>query len=347
MMNKPAGSISQQRDEYYRRISKQHLSPLWEVLHALIPKHPKPTCVPAYWKYDALRPSLIEAGELISAKEATRRVLILENPAYPGESRVTNTLYAGLQLLKPGEVAPAHRHAQSALRFVLEGEGAFTAVDGERHYMSPGDLVLTPAWTWHDHGGESDGPVIWLDGLDIPIVQLLEAGFAEDMPVEQQPVARPAGDSLARYGANMLPVDYRPQAGASPVFAYPYSRTREALYQMSRGEDAHPCHGYKMRYINPATGSHAMPTMATFMQLLPKGFDGGVHRSTDATVFVVVEGRGRSTIGEHVFEWGPRDIFVGPSWIPRRHQTDEGAVIFSFSDRVVQEQLGLWRESYE
>jgi len=347
-MSQAADAIRERRREYYTRISQQHLSPLWEVLSVLVPKQPQPTCVPAFWKYDDLRPSLMEAGELITAHEATRRVLILENPAYRGQSRVTNTLYAGLQLLKPGEVAPAHRHTQSALRFVLEGRGAFTAVDGERHYMSPGDLVLTPSWTWHDHGGtESQEPVIWLDGLDIPLVQMLDAGFAEDLPTEQQPIARPEGDSLMRYGANMLPVDYHSRPHTSPVFAYPYERTREALYNLSRSGDPHPCHGYKMRYINPVTGGHAMPTIATFMQLLPKDFRGRPYRSTDATVFVGFEGYGRTVVGDRTFEWGPRDIFVVPSWTACRHETQEEAVLFSFSDRVVQEQLGLWRESCE
>jgi gentisate 1,2-dioxygenase len=347
-MSQAAEAVREQRKAYYDRISRQNLSPLWEVLSVLVPKHPHPAMVPALWRYESLRPALMEAGELITAKEATRRVLILENPAFPKESRVTNTLYAGLQLLKPGEVAPAHRHTQSALRFVLEGKGAYTAVDGERHYMSFGDLVLTPSWTWHDHGGEeSSEPVIWLDGLDIPIVQMLDAGFEQDLDADQHTISRPSGDALARYGANMLPVDYRPQTLTSPVFAYPYTRTREALYQLSRRQDAHPSHGYKMRYINPATGGHAMPTIATFMQLLPKGFQGRPYRSTDATVFVGVEGHGRTTIGEQTFEWGPRDIFVAPSWAVRRHETEGEAVLFSFSDRVIQEQLGLYRESYE
>jgi gentisate 1,2-dioxygenase len=345
-MSQPAESIARLREAYYRRISKQSLTPLWEVLHALVPKQPQPKCQPVMWKYDELRGPLLESGEMISAQEATRRVLILENPAFRGESRITNSLYAGLQLLNPGEIAPAHRHTQSALRFVLEGEGAFTAVDGERHYMSPGDLVLTPAWTWHDHGG-GEQPVIWLDGLDIPIVQMFDTGFAEDMPVQQQPIGRPVGDALARYGANMLPIDHRVSSLTSPVFAYPYARTREALYRMREGPAADPCHGYKMRYINPTTGGHALPTIATFMQMLSAGFPGATYRSTDASVYVVVEGHGRSTVGEHAFDWGPRDIFVAPSWSAVRHQASEEAVLFSFSDRVVQEQLGLWREARE
>lgn len=344
-MNMPAENIARLRESYYQRISARNLKPLWEVLHSLVPECPQPKCVPVMWKYADLRGPLLEAGELISAKEATRRVLILENPAFAGESKITNSLYAGVQLLKPGEVAPAHRHTQSALRFVLEGKGAFTAVDGERAYMEPGDLILTPSWTFHDHGSEISEPVMWLDGLDIPILQLLDAGFCENLAEDQQQVQRPAGDALARYGANMLPVDYRPKTLTSPVFAYPYSRSREALEKMSKGSPVDDYHGFKMRFINPATGGHAMPTMATFMQLVPKGFRGREYRSTDATVFVGVEGKGRTRVGKETFEWGPRDIFVVPSWAACTHEADETSVLFSYSDRVVQEQLGLWREA--
>jgi gentisate 1,2-dioxygenase len=344
-MNANAKPIEQQRADYYRRISTNHLTPLWEVLHTIVPREPSPRCVPVLWRYEEIRGPLMEAGELISAQEATRRVLILENPAFRGESRVTNTLYAGLQLLKPGECAPAHRHTQSALRFVLEGKGAFTSVEGERYFMSVGDLVLTPAWTWHDHGSEGGEPTIWLDGLDIPLVQMLDAGFAENMTTQQQIVTRPEGDAIARFGTNLLPVDYQPTSLTSPVFAYPYQRTREALYAMSRGSDPHPNHGYKMRYINPTTGGHVVPTMAAFMQLLPAGFASKRYRSTDATIIVVVEGSGRSTVGETSYRWGKRDIFVIPSWYPCQHEALEEAVLFSFSDRVVQERLGLWREA--
>jgi gentisate 1,2-dioxygenase len=343
-MSLPAENIAKLRESFYKRISAQNLKPLWEVLHALVPEHPQPRSVPVMWKYADLRPWLLEAGELISAREATRRVLILENPGYAGQSRITNSLYAGIQLLLPGEIAPAHRHSQSALRFILEGKGAFTAVDGERAYMEPGDLILTPSWTWHDHGSEIKEPVMWLDGLDIPIVEMLDAGFQESLSQDQQTQGRPVGDSIARYGANLVPVDFKPTTLTSPVFAYPYSRTREALERLSKGSPVDPCHGFKMRYINPVTGGHAMPTISTFMQLLPKSFAGASYRSTDATVYTGVEGHGCSHVGTQVFEWGPRDTFVVPSWVEVRHETAEEAVLFSYSDRVVQEQLGLWRE---
>ena len=249
-----------------------------------------------------------------------------------------------MQLVLPGEVAPAHRHAQSALRFVLEGSGAHTAVDGERTIMHEGDFIITPPMAWHDHGNESDRPIFWLDGLDIPIVQFLDASFAEHHDEDEQPVARPVGDSDARFGSNLLPVDHKPRTGASPVFNYPYARTREALERLRTGA-WDPCHGLKMRYTNPVTGGYPMTTIAAFIQLLPKGFVTAPYRSTDATVFVAVEGRGRTRIGpDFVVEWQPRDVFVVPSWKQFTHDVAEDAVLFSFSDRPIQEALHLFRE---
>ena len=334
-----------ERTAFYDELAPKHMAPLWEVLRALITREPATPCVPVIWHYDEVRPYLMRSGALITAKEAERRVLILENPALAGKASVTHTLYAGLQLILPGEVAPAHRHSQSALRFVIEGEGAYTAVEGERTYMSPGDFIITPSWTWHDHGNDSGQPMVWLDGLDIPLVGLLDAGFMEPGNAETQMVTKPAGDSLARYGSGLLPVDWHPTSRTSPVFNYPYARSREALAQMARQQEWDPCHGLKLRYVNPATGGHAMPTMATFMQLLPGGFAGATYRSTDGTVYVCIEGKGETRIGAESLAWGPRDVFVVPSWAAHAHRAAAESVLFSFSDRVVQEKLGLWREA--
>ena len=212
---------------------------------------------------------MMESGGLITAKEAERRVLILENPGLAGQSRITNSLFAGLQMILPGEVAPAHRHTPSALRFIIEGHGAYTAVEGERTIMEPGDFVITPPWTWHDHGNESDQAMVWLDGLDVPMIKMLDASFAEPSNADSQTISRPVGDSPARYGANMVPVDWKPETKSSPVFSYPYTRSRETLQTLSRNGDPDPYHGYKLRYINPATGGSPMPTIGAFMALLP------------------------------------------------------------------------------
>ena len=228
-MDDAAPVRTSEREAFYDELAPKNMAPLWEVLRALITREPATPCVPAIWHYDKVRPYLMRSGALITAKEAERRVLILENPALKGKASITHTLYAGLQLILPGEVAPAHRHTQSALRFVLEGQGAYTAVDGERTYMSPGDFIITPSWTWHDHGNDSDAPMVWLDGLDIPLVSFLDAGFMEPGNAEQQMETKPSGDSLARYGSGLLPVDWQPQSKTSPVFNYPYARTRDAL----------------------------------------------------------------------------------------------------------------------
>jgi gentisate 1,2-dioxygenase len=183
-----------------------------------------------------------------------------------------------------------------------------------------------------------------MDGLDVPMVHFFDTMFAEHYPGDVQPRTRNEGDALARYGANMLPLEYAPPRLTAPVFNYPYSRSREALDQLSRNGPADPRHGFKLQYANPATGAYPIPTLAAFLQLLPSGFQGSGCRSTDETVFCVIEGKGRSRIGGREFPWQVHDIFVVPSWCPVAHGADEESVLFSFSNRAAQKALGLWRE---
>ncbi len=340
----PASTAGGARAEFYGRMDKDNLAPLWEVLHNLVPPRPQSPCVPALWKYREIRPYILESGKVITAKEAIRRVLVLENPGLRGQSCITRSLYCGLQLILPGEIAPSHRHTQSALRFIVEGTGAYTAVDGERTTMHPGDFIITPPWTWHDHGNPGNEPVVWMDGLDIPIVQFFDAGFMETFPEEAQPVSRPEGDSYARYGANLVPLGGLPASRTSPIFNYPYARSRETLETLSRNGEPDSCHGWKMQFINPLTGGPAMPTMGAFIQLLPGRFRSSAYRATDATVYSVVEGTGRVDIGGQAFAFEPRDTFVVPSWQHVSIETDGECVLFSYSDRPAQLALGLWRE---
>ncbi len=332
------------RAAFYSRLDKDNLTPLWEVLHALVPPLPQTGCVPALWKYADIRPFIMESGGLITAMEAVRRVLILENPGMRGQSCITRSLYCGMQLILPGEIAPSHRHTQSALRFVVEGSGAYTAVDGERTTMHPGDFIITPPWTWHDHGNPGNEPVVWMDGLDIQILQLFGAQFMENFPQDVQPVSKSEGDSTARFGSNMVPLGPLPASKTSPIFNYPYERSRETLAQLARHQAVDACHGWKMQFINPLTGGFAMPTIGAFIQLLPASFKSDPYRSTDGTIYSVVEGAGTATIGEERFSFAPRDTFVVPSWQPLRFETSGETVLFSYSDRPAQVALGLLRE---
>jgi gentisate 1,2-dioxygenase len=192
-----------------------------------------------------------------------------------------------------------------------------------------------------------DFPAVFLVRLYIDFVLFFHACVAERYSDESQPVTRPEGDALARYGANLMPLEYVPQSRTTPVFCYPYARSRAALRQLRENGAADDCHGVKMQYVNPASGGYPMPTIAAFIQLLPKGFRGRGYRSTDGTVYTVVEGSGRSRIGGRAFEWGPKDVFVVPSWSTVVHEADDEAVLFSFSDRPVQKLLGLWREEVD
>jgi len=345
MASVPQTPSSAVRQDLYRRIEKHNFTPLWEVYHELIPDQPVTPCRPAIWKWSDARPYLMEAGELITAKEALRRVLVLQNPGMRGEACITQSLFAGYQLILPGEIAPSHRHTQSALRFVLEGSGAYTAVDGERTTMHPGDFIITPSWTWHDHGNPGPGPVVWLDGLDVRIVRAFAAQFHEPFPEDVQPVSRGEGASLARYGNGLKPLGAVARFGkTSPIFSYPYQRSRETLARLAREGDPDSCHGWKMEYINPLTGGHAMPTIAAFIQLLPKGFRSSPNRSTDGTVYSVAEGAGTVNIGELSFAFEPKDTFVVPSWQPLSLAANDECVLFSYSDRAAQAALGFWRE---
>jgi len=310
-----------ERKEFYSRLKTKSAAPLWEVLSDIVRKDPRTAVQAALWRYDEMRPFIAEAGRMITAEEAERRVLILENPGLPGMSRVTQSLYAGLQLILPGEIAHSHRHSASALRFVLEGTGAYTSVDGERVMMRPGDFILTPFWSFHDHGNPGTEPVVWLDGLDIPIVNMFDTSFLERDEHESQPV---------KEGGHK---DFKVK--------FPYEEMRGALEKLPQSD---PRHGRKLQYLNPANGKSPLPTIGAYLQLLPKGFDGQPYRSTDATTFCVAEGHGTSRISEKTFTWGPRDIFVVPSWHPVSHQATEEAVLFSFSDRPAQQSLGIWRE---
>jgi len=340
----PKHNVKSAREAYYEKIGKYDMAPLWEVLKGLVTKEPKSQCAPALWKFKDAKRLVLEAGEVITADEAEHRVLVLENPALRGKSRITNSLFAGIQLILPGEVAPAHRHVSSAIRFVLDGEGAYTAVEGEKSLMSPGDFILTPNWAPHDHGNTSDKPMLWLDVLDMPTVNHFEASFAEHFDDAMQNTSRQDGDSLEFYGSGVLPDGAPTQLNRSPVINYTYARTRPILERLKNAGDIDKRHGARVRYVNPITGGWALPTMGAQLALLPKGFKGEPYRSTDGMIFVCVEGGGTTKVGDQTLEWGPNDVFVVPPWMRYQHTAPKESVLFSISDRPMQEALGIWRE---
>lgn len=341
----PKDNIAGARQAYYDKIDKYNMAPLWEVLKYHVTKEPKSKCAPALWRFEDAKRLVLEAGDVITAEEAERRVLVLENPALRGQAKATNTLFAGIQLILPGEIADVHRHVASAIRFVMDGQGAYTAVEGEKTYMSPGDFVITANWAPHDHGNTSDKPMMWLDVLDMPTVNHFESSFAEHFDEKMQKTTRQDGDSLAFFGSGVLPDGTEANPKRTPVINYTYARTRPILERLLKAGHVDKHHGARARYVNPTTGSWVLPTMGAHLALLPKGFKGAEYRSTDGTIFVCAEGRGRTTIGGQVFEWSRNDVFVVPPWTPYAHVAEDESVLFSISDRPAQEALGIWREA--
>jgi gentisate 1,2-dioxygenase len=336
-------------EAFYRELPPLFTKPLWCVLTEALTPEPRVRSAPHVWRYRDLRPRLLRAGELVTAEEAERRVLMLLNPATGDRPAVTETLYAGLQLILPGEVARTHHHTPSAIRFIVEGEGGYTVVSGEKSMMHKGDFLTTPNWTWHDHGSEGDQPVIWLDGLDIPFVTNLDAiffqEFADVSDGEQvQPVTKSLEDSQWRWGSNLRPTWQGPSATYTPVLNYRWDRCRAALHAL-RDDTGSPFDGIILEYINPHTGGPALPTMSAYLQLLPAGEHTRAHRHVASTVYHVAEGGGYSIIAGERFDWEAGDTFVVPAWAWHEHASASGeAVLFSFSDRPVLQAFGLERE---
>jgi len=333
-----------ERAGFYERAAALDLTPLWTVISNLVKTEPSPKAVAHRWKYEEVRPFLMEACGLVSAAEAERRVLTLQNPGLRGLSRVAETLFCGFQVINPGEVAPAHRHTQSALRFIVEGSNAYTAVDGERTMMLPGDFVITPTWTWHDHENIGDAPMVWVDGLDTPIVNAMNTGFREELDEQQHPITKPDDSSVIEFGYAMAPADFQPSRPGTPMINYPYRHARQILDSMRAHRPISPHHGHMLKYLNPLNGDWAMPTLATNMRFLPQGITTAPYRTTATTVFVIVEGEGVSRIGGVEMGWREHDVIIAPAWAVQEFEARRDSVIFSYSDRAVQEKLNIWRE---
>jgi gentisate 1,2-dioxygenase len=317
----------------------------------MVTKEPVHKVKPYLWKWETLRKLLLEAGDLLTLDRGSeRRVIYLQNPSLPGEEYVgstTLTLYAGIQLILPGEVAPSHRHSQGAIRFIIEGSGAYTAVEGEKIYMNRGDLILTPAWTWHDHGHEGTEPVIWMDGLDVGLVRSLAGSFYEPYADHKQPVTRPDDYSFFQYSSGPFrPVSERNRSGyPSPLMAYRWQQVRQAIEKL-KAYDPNPFDGYAIDYINPVTGGSADFRIGSTMQALTPGMHTQAHRHVHSAVYHVLEGTGYTIIDGIKYEWSKGDFFALPPWCWHEHVNtgEQDAYLFSFHDRPVLTLLGLEKE---
>jgi gentisate 1,2-dioxygenase len=331
--------------EFHERMHTAHMYGLWE-LASQMTRHPEPAAVPYMWPASVIDAMVREAGQAVPVGEE-RRALQLFNPGLGGRWATTSTMIAAVQLLLPGEVARAHRHTPTAIRFIMEGAGAYTAVDGERVYMAPGDLILTPSWAWHDHGNETDRPVVWMDGLDIPLVQGLDAMFFQFYDQRQVPVSKPDNASLRLHGhVSLTPAWVRERPRSSPLLLYSWERTWQSLDAL-RDVDGDPHDGVALQYTHPQTGGALLPTMACWIQLLRPGTRLHAHRHTGSAVYYVVQGTGESIIDGCRFAWGRGDIITLPAWALHEHanlSSRDAAVLFSIQDRPVLEALGLYRE---
>jgi gentisate 1,2-dioxygenase len=292
-----------------------------------------------------VRAPLLEAAQLVDMARAERRVLVLRNPGLGGAYAITPTLFAGLQIILPGEAAPSHHHTPAALRLVVEGRGAYTTVDGVKCAMEPGDMIITPGMRWHDHGHQGDAPVVWLDGLDLPLVRSLDASWASRAEPAPPPATDtdPSQDEFA--AAGLVPRHSRYPVSPYPMVRWPWQAVRRALAQMAARAPARQ--PVAMRYVNPTTGAPPLPTMGCEAQWLRPGEAGARERRTSSAVYHVVEGRGESQVGETVLSWEPGDVFVVPAWHWSAHRnasTGEPACLFQFNDEPVMRALGLFQE---
>lgn len=335
--------------KYYKDLEQFEAGALWNVANKIEPWEPQSQSVPVLWRYQDLRDYVLRSVDLVTPEKAGRRVIYLNNPGRQDVSAAVGWLYSGLQVMHPGEAASAHWHSSSALRFIMEGTGAYTVVDGHKMTLGGNDFVLTPNGAWHEHGVSIEGSTcIWQDGLDIPFVNAMEAGFFAVHPDLRQAVTYPIDDAAHIWGnPGLKPTLHDWQKPYSPLLKYEWEPTYEALQRYSKVTDGSPFDGVMMDYTNPLTGGPVMATIGASMQMLRPGEHTKAHRHTGSIMYQVAKGQGYSIINGKRFDWRERDIFCVPSWMFHEHvngSSSDDACLFSFHDLPVMRALNLYRE---
>jgi len=341
----PASESEAFREAFHQRMHANHMYGLWELASQMTP-NPQPKMIAHMWPWSLLESIVEESARAVPVGDE-RRALQLFNPGLGGRWATTNNLIAAVQVLLPGEVARAHRHTPTAIRFIIEGIGAYTAVDGERVYMAPGDLILTPSWAWHDHGNETKERVVWMDGLDIPLIAAVEAMFFQFYNEPQVPASRAPNSSRQLHGhAHISPTWVKEKPQSSPLLLYSWEETSKALDAL-RDHEGSAFDGIALEYRHPQTGGPVLPTMACCAQLLRPGEHTKAHRHTGSAVYHVVKGQGSTIIAGQRFVWSKGDIIALPPWALHQHANSsksEDAVLFSIQDSPVFQALGLYYE---
>jgi gentisate 1,2-dioxygenase len=337
--------------ELYDDFAAAGMVPLWTQLDDLMTSSPRPAAVPALWRWSTLYPLAERSGELVPVgRGGERRAIALANPGLPGEPYATPTLWAAIQYLGPRENAPAHRHTQTAFRFVIDGEGVWTNVEGDAVAMRRGDLLLTPGWHFHEHHNTTDRPMAWIDGLDIPLVRQLDAGFFEFGPDELSTTATPDKSRNERLWAHpgLRPVVAPDNERNSPLMAYRWEHTDAALTaqleleregQVATVEPGHAA----VRFSNPTNGKDALRTIRTEMHRYRAGTTTTPVRTVGSSVWQVFEGSGVVRVGDQRYEVEKGDLYAVPSWAALGVETADGLDAFRFGDDPVYEALGLSR----
>jgi len=341
--------------ELYAGFEANHMVPLWTQIDDLMPMHPAPKAVPHVWKWSTLYPLAQRSGDLVPVgRGGERRAIGLANPGLGGRAYVSPTLWAAIQYLGPKETAPEHRHSQNAFRFVVEGEGVWTVVNGDPVRMSRGDFLLTPGWNFHGHHNETDKPMAWIDGLDIPFSYQNDVGFFEFGSERVTDYATPNYSRGERLWCHpgLRPLSGLQNTVSSPIGAYRWEYTDRALTEQllleEEGQPATVEQGHAaVRYVNPTTGGDVMPTIRAEFHRLRAGAVTATRREVGSTVFQVFEGSGSVVIDgtEHQLEIG--DMFVIPSWVPWSLQADTQFDLFRFSDAPIMERLHFDRTYIE